>query len=132
LAASCASRSDEHTEWFEATFEAPAAGRRFAIDVLEHSRHTSHTVCDAVQLVVSELATNAVIHARTAFSISVRCQPSAIRLAVRDRSQVPPMLRAARPDQASGRGLGLVAAVAVDWGVDPAPDGKTVWAQLSA
>jgi hypothetical protein len=41
-----------------------------------------------------------------------------------------PQPRRAKPLESSGRGLGLIEAIAVIWGVDVLPDGKVVWAQL--
>jgi hypothetical protein len=79
---------------------------------------------------VTELATNAVIHARSPFSVTTRAAESGVRVAVRDASQIKPTVRDHDPISFSGRGLRLVAALAVDWGVDVAADGKTVWAEL--
>lgn len=94
------------------------------------------TGCDAsdpVALLVSELSTNAVLHARTEFTVSVRCEDDAtIRVEVTDGVYGAPTLRKAAmtPD---GRGLQIVSGLAQRWGIDQRPDGaKTVWFELSA
>jgi anti-sigma regulatory factor (Ser/Thr protein kinase) len=82
------------------------------------------------KLLVSELATNAVIHAGAPFAVSVRADGSTVRISIRDWSTMRPRLRDAGPAALSGRGLRLVDALADGWGVDADPDGKTVWAEL--
>jgi len=115
---------------FHAGPDAPRAARRFVMSMLERSPYGQRAPFADVQLVVSELATNAVIHAGSPFSVSVRCDDEAIRISVQDWSRTPPQLRGAGAVGRSGRGLHLVGAVAREWGVEPAPDGKTVWAEL--
>ena len=82
------------------------------------------------QLVVTELASNAVVHARSPFSVAARAEPFGVRISVHDASPVTPTVREHDPLALSGRGLRLVAAIAADWGVDTTPDGKVVWAEL--
>ncbi len=84
---------------------------------------------DAVRLVVSELATNAVIHAATPFTVSLSHSDHSLRLEVRDQvlghvdSRTPPS-----PTSTGGRGLQVVAASSSSWGVRAEGDGKSVWA----
>lgn len=87
---------------------------------------------DDAQLVVTELATNAIVHARSPFTVVAEARDSRVRLSVQDVSSITPTLRDPAPMGPSGRGLHLVAAVAVDWGVELTPDGKTVWAELGS
>jgi len=81
-------------------------------------------------LVVTELATNAVLHAGSAFSVSLTLSGDVIRISVGD--SVPPgqpgrdQWLAAVP----GHGLGVVAAMAVRWGFEKLDCGKAVWAEL--
>jgi anti-sigma regulatory factor (Ser/Thr protein kinase) len=120
----------EATARFPADVDGPLAARRFVTSVLGRRPYQGLVASDEAQLVVSELATNAVIHAGTPFSVSVACHGSTIRISVRDGNESPPAIRHAGPEARSGRGLRLVAAVAHDWGVDADPAGKTVWADL--
>ncbi|MFW6690372.1 ATP-binding protein [Streptomyces sp. MAR4 CNX-425] len=86
----------------------------------------------AACLVISELVTNAVRHARLAAVIVrvSRVGPRRVRVAVVDLSRTPPTLIDADVDDESGRGLATVAAVSTAWGVDTLPWGKRVWADL--
>ncbi len=83
------------------------------------------------QLVASELVSNAVLHARTVFELSVRVRDGALCLAVRDSAHSSPRRRAALAEPAEhGRGLLLVQALTTRWGRSVLPDGKIVWACL--
>lgn len=115
---------------FRASPDAPFAARRFVGGLLACRPFAGRVDPDDVQLVVSELATNAVIHAGTAFSVSISASDSAVRISVQDRSSMGPVMRDGSPGALSGRGLRLVAAVSDEWGVDYSLDGKTVWAEL--
>ncbi|MEU5137945.1 ATP-binding protein [Streptomyces californicus] len=91
-------------------------------------------VQDAAELVVSELVTNAVLHAhsdRVRVSVT-RIGAEQVRVAVADLSKDRPAARAAGDEQETGRGLGIVDALSGGrWGVDALPYGKRVWATLS-
>lgn len=82
-----------------------------------------------VQL-VSELATNAVIHARTEFVIEVSRHADVLRVCVQDTSQVPPGLRRYAEDSTTGRGLRLVESMSSNWGVSTASLGKVIWFEI--
>lgn len=87
------------------------------------------TAADAVTLVVSELATNAVLHAATPFTVSLSRRDASLRLEVRDRSarQVHSPTPQS-PASTGGRGLQVVDACSTTWGVREEIDGKSVWA----
>lgn len=89
---------------------------------------------DAATLVVSELVTNAVQHARGDAVRLVITRPGAtfVRLAVVDTSKLQPVRREAGEAEEGGRGLALVGLLAARWGADPLPWGKRVWAELEA
>lgn len=88
-------------------------------------------VADALRLAVSELATNAVIHARTPFTLRiVRRGSGTVRVSVTDGSVAVPVRQERRPDAAGGRGISIVEDLASEWGVEPHPGGKTVWFEL--
>jgi hypothetical protein len=83
-------------------------------------------------LVISELVTNAMIHAGTDIDVTVAEHRRSVRVAVRDHSHVLPVERHGRSDE-HGRGLGIVAELASAWGVLPHFDGgKVVWAVFDA
>lgn len=79
------------------------------------------------ELVVSELVTNAVVHARTDIVLRVVETEDGTRVDVADGSTVVPGLRLARPDASRGHGLTLVEHFARRWGVERTPTGKIVW-----
>ncbi|MCC9742099.1 ATP-binding protein [Streptomyces sp. MNU89] len=82
--------------------------------------------------IVSELVANAVQHARRD-SIRVvveRPETARVRIGVVDFSKAPPVHKASGPEDEGGRGLALVSALAEDWGTEPLPWGKQVWAEL--
>jgi anti-sigma regulatory factor (Ser/Thr protein kinase) len=89
------------------------AARRYATGLLRGSpvRHLQ----DDVRTVISELATNAVLHARTPFTVSVQVEGPRVRVAVTDTSPVRPRLpRRGALSDTTGRGLRIVAELSAD------------------
>ncbi len=124
-------RALELSAHFEPELAAPGDARRLAGEALsEWGGHPE--LLDDVLLVVSELASNAVRHAGTPFSVTVRCDAEGLAIVVEDSSLERPVLRHPGPHALFGRGLHLIGALATDWGVEPTRDGKAVWARLSA
>ncbi len=109
--------------------------RRRVSSALE-ARHLE-AVSVTVAQVVSELATNAVLHARTPFEVRVHVLDGYVRIEVHDRTGRRPVRRYFSDQATSGRGLRLVEELCHAWGVDPDPDGdgdgdgKTVWAEVA-
>jgi hypothetical protein len=120
----------ELTASFPAERESPGRARRLVASELRRGGHDEQLV-DEAMLVLSELASNAVIHARSPFTISVRSDDSLLRIAVRDRCAVPVT---ANGEQGllvrAPHGLAVIQALSTQWGVDETPDGKIVWAEL--
>jgi anti-sigma regulatory factor (Ser/Thr protein kinase) len=83
------------------------------------------------EIIASELATNAVKHARSPFRVSMTRSRASIVLAVRDASFRQPQPRARHTDDDGGRGLALVSELSNKWGTNQELDGKTVWAELA-
>jgi anti-sigma regulatory factor (Ser/Thr protein kinase) len=82
-------------------------------------------------LVVSELATNAVIHAQSAFVVVVRQGDDGLGVAVADDNADEPSPRSPSPTREGGRGLRIVQQLTRLWGVLRVPgDGKVVWAKF--
>ncbi|MFI2431577.1 ATP-binding protein [Streptomyces sp. NPDC018693] len=82
-------------------------------------------------LIVSELATNAVQHARSRhMHVTVsRPTPEWVRVSVTDKSRTMPDPRAASDGDTGGRGLAVVDSLSDRWGTDRLPWGKRVWAE---
>lgn len=83
------------------------------------------------KLLVSEVVTNGLRHARTEMALKVLRTAGGVRVEVRDGSREPCVRRRAHPGSIDGRGLELVAAVADDWGQRRRGAGKVVWFELS-
>jgi anti-sigma regulatory factor (Ser/Thr protein kinase) len=113
--------------------ESPSRSRAFVREVLVDWGLLA--IVDDALLLVSELASNAVLHARSGLVVSVTRSPDGrlVRVTVRDdECDVEPTLRNPGPGEASGRGLGIVQTVATCWGVVRDRDGKSVWFELLA
>ena len=113
---------------FEPKVQHVADARRFATDVLRaEGRGTGD-----VPLLVSELATNAVLHARSDFTVQVDFDGERARVEVLDRNPRLPAVAAVTSEAYSGRGLMLVQSLSSAWGVETHPgDGKTIWFEVS-
>jgi len=88
--------------------------------------------CEDATLVASELVTNAILHARSAMALRLVHEPHRLRVEVEDEDSRRPVIPAPDGDATGGRGLGLVSALAREWGVDATRCGKVVWAELDA
>jgi hypothetical protein len=102
--------------------------RRFTIDTLTGWHRDDIAITAA--LLVTELVTNAVLHARTAVHLRLERRDESIRVEVRDGSSARPAIRHHSLESTTGRGLALVARLARSWGVDVAGAGKTVWVDI--
>jgi anti-sigma regulatory factor (Ser/Thr protein kinase) len=87
-------------------------------------------VIDDALLLISELATNAVIHADSDFEVVVESGPEWIWIGVADRSTEPVAVSRPQADSADGRGLRIVESVAPRWGCESRQGGKVVWFAL--
>lgn len=106
--------------------------RRFVdrlLERVERQLQTTSLRASAV-LLTSELATNAVVHARTWFEVSIRTSERHVRIEVADTNEVVPQMAEMTDGAANGRGLRIVDGIASSWGVEPGHPGKTVWFEL--
>ncbi|GGX25523.1 ATP-binding protein [Streptomyces lomondensis] len=88
-----------------------------------------------VLLVVSELVTNACLHAEGPDQLRITCDNKVIRIEVSDRGTGQPAPRTPhRAGRPGGHGMFIVQRLCLDWGVvrSPGVAGKTVWAELGA
>ena len=121
-AAGSASRS------FPPAADQPRAARNFVQSRL--GQWGAEDLAEDAALVVTELATNAVVHAQSEFCVVVSATPAWVRISVGDSSPASPSRKGFVTASSSGRGLGLVSAVAARWGTARAGPGKVVWAEL--
>jgi DNA-binding NarL/FixJ family response regulator len=85
---------------------------------------------DSVLLLVSELVTNAVVHAHTDVEVVLRLRPDRLRVEVVDSASDYVHRRDATSDEQSGRGMALTEALASAWGIDALVAGKCVWFEV--
>ncbi|HWE67151.1 MAG TPA: ATP-binding protein [Acidimicrobiales bacterium] len=81
-------------------------------------------------LLISEVVTNALLHAHGPVTVEVQQKGGAYRIVVGDRSRTPPTEKGYRVDDATGRGLQLLDLLAAAWGWDRTATGKIVWFDL--
>ncbi|MGW7648275.1 SpoIIE family protein phosphatase [Streptomyces bobili] len=89
---------------------------------------------DDAQLMLSEIVTNALVHADSDVDLRIRRYPDFLRVEVRDSDPHPAInVGTLGEDHAeSGRGIMIVSALASQWGNSPSGRGKTVWFELPA
>ena len=121
--------------------QAVPAVRRFVTAVLQ-SWDEEHPLSRAGQndaegiiadtlLACSEMATNAVLHARSPFLLSLNRSANGVLIAVEDAAGGSARRQASPPTALGGRGLAIVQSVADRWGCEPLAHGKVVWAEVA-
>ena len=107
------------------------AARRFVRDVLK-SRQFDDGVVDVVELLTSEVVTNAIVHARSGPQLAVELRDDVVRVAVHDLSPDVPVRRLGRIDDVRGRGVIIIEELAAAWGVEEERNGgKRVWFEVA-
>ncbi|MFP5347517.1 MAG: ATP-binding protein [Actinomycetes bacterium] len=106
-----------------------ARARRAVRDLLEDGGRPD--LVERAVLLVSELVTNALLHAGTPFVVTARLGACGIRVEVVDGSPHLPSRRRYAATAGTGRGLMMLESMAADWGVSRRLDGKTVWFEVA-
>jgi anti-sigma regulatory factor (Ser/Thr protein kinase) len=114
---------------FERDPSAVRAARLFAAQTV--SSWDAGSIEEDLALVVSELCTNAIVHAHSDFALTVSSHNDSVRVDVRDQSSAMPTPADASSIAPSGRGLLLVQALADRWGAETDGAGKIVWAEIA-
>ena len=125
-----ASRDRQASLDLPAAPQSPGAARRFVRDQL--AAWSLAVDDDGVVLMVSELVTNAGLHARSPATVRLVDHGDCLRIEVTDASTVPVQVRPHQEGAETGRGLRIVDALAARWGVDPTAGGKTVWFEVTS
>lgn len=119
---------------FDGSLDQLAEARRFVRLVAD-----GHEMTFMAELVVCELATNAVLHTDSGgvsgrFVVEVEFGPESVNVAVDDMgaAQEPAAVVEAPEDAVSGRGLWMVELLSLKWGFEPTRVGRRVWAVLPA
>lgn len=112
---------------FDPTARAVGCARRYVVTWLGELGLGSWIA----ELLVSELATNAVEHARTPFRVRMCAEgDDVVRLEVEDSGPGQPEVQRGGAIQDRGRGLLIVERLALDWGVAYTGGAKQVWARI--
>jgi serine phosphatase RsbU (regulator of sigma subunit)/anti-sigma regulatory factor (Ser/Thr protein kinase) len=106
-----------------------AAGRRFTRQTLTAWQHTE--LADTASLLVSEILTNAVCHARQTIGLRLHHTAREIIAQITDDNPQLPQRILTAPAEEGGRGLTLVDALASTWGARLSGTGKIVWFTLA-
>jgi anti-sigma regulatory factor (Ser/Thr protein kinase) len=106
-----------------------AAGRQFVCDA---TADLPEEIREQIVLMVSELATNSLVHAATGFEIRIDRSDSRLRIEVTDVGGGQPALRSPGSREPHGRGLQIVKALSDRWGTSETSEqvGKTVWFEI--
>ncbi|MEU1393826.1 MULTISPECIES: ATP-binding protein [unclassified Nonomuraea] len=107
--------------------------RRFVRDVAT-DHEAAQAAVEIAQLLVSELATNALTHDSSTEPVRVVVvrEGRLLTVEVRDSCAALPRMGQADPLACRGRGLAIVHRLSYDWGWNPVPPGKAVWFQVVA
>ena len=87
---------------------------------------------ETAELLISEVVTNALVHAGTPIDVAFSVTAGGLRVDVGDGSPHLPLRRSYGATAGTGRGLMLLEKMVDDWGVVPSRHGKTVWFSLVA
>jgi anti-sigma regulatory factor (Ser/Thr protein kinase) len=88
------------------------------------------SIVGTVELLVSELVTNAIVHAASAPRVEADLGRERIRVDVYDGDPTPPRVRVPDAEQPGGRGMHLLDGLASRWGTEPSGAGKVVWFEV--
>jgi len=87
---------------------------------------------ETAELLVTEVVTNALLHAGTPIDVALSIEPGGLRVEIGDGSPHFPSRRSYALTAGTGRGLMVLERMVDDWGVLPNPPGKTVWFHLTS
>ena len=105
--------------------------RRFVLTALAETGVAG--LSDTAMLLVSELVSNAVLHAGTPIEVDLEIDDGSMRLEVHDGSDQMPVRKNYSTLSGTGRGLRMVERMATAWGADAEADGgKVVWCRIDA
>ncbi len=108
--------------------ESPRRARRFVEEFLVEG--AMEDISDLAALLVSEVVTNAILHAHSEVTVRIDREGRGVHIEVADASPVPPTRRAVSDESATGRGMILVEELSDAWGLERSGVGKVVWFDL--
>lgn len=116
---------DEARTELDPDLVSPRHAREFVTRTLAEWECTDATAI--IDLLVSEIVANAVLHARTTAELSVQLLPNRVRVAVTDLDPAQPKRRPDDPLTSTGRGIALIEKLSLAWGIERTPEGKRIW-----
>jgi anti-sigma regulatory factor (Ser/Thr protein kinase) len=119
-------RSERDCRLFAGVQASVTSARRFVVEALGQ---IPKPLLEAIELMVSELASNCVLHTSAEFEVCIVSAERTVRVEVTDTGRGLPVLRQPVTADLRGRGLVIVKELADEWGVVPqaGETGKTVW-----
>jgi anti-sigma regulatory factor (Ser/Thr protein kinase) len=116
-------------ERFGPSKESISAARRFVTRIISDAPVEAR---ESVAVMVSELSTNALVHAASGFDVVVDRSGETVLVAVTDWGGGAPELRSPKSTEPHGRGLRIVEALSDEWGIVSTSGGvkKTIWFRL--
>lgn len=112
-----------------ASAASPSVARRFVAAGLRRWG-VDESIVETATLLISEVVTNAVVHAASEVRVALQRRGSSVRIEVSDRGEGVPMLVPPDLERLDGRGLAIVDRLATAWGSTPRSAGKAVWFDL--
>jgi GAF domain-containing protein/anti-sigma regulatory factor (Ser/Thr protein kinase) len=109
--------------------DAVRTARRFTVATLKDRGWTD--VVDDAAMVVTELITNALLYGGAPVVLRLMPVRGGVRVEVQDHGEQLPMRLVSTAESMTGRGLAVVGKLSNRWGIDPLPEGKVVWCELS-
>ncbi|MGO1316902.1 MAG: ATP-binding protein [Cellulomonadaceae bacterium] len=123
----------QHALMIEPELTAIAPARRWAAERLRASGVTGHTL-DVLVLLVSEVVTNAIVHARPPVTLHLSLSSGTVRVEVGDFAREVPVVKRPSPSADGGRGVALIDTLASRWGTTLQPESgalKSVWFEIA-
>lgn len=120
--------SDERREQLAAEPTSARKARRLVLEAL--AEWDLDSLADDASLLVSEVVTNSLLHARSPIHVRVIRSDPGVRIEVHDGSPRLPSVRTYDGEAVTGRGLEIVGCTASNWGAEQSNDGKVVWFEL--
>lgn len=108
--------------------ESVPVARRFATDLLAGT--VGSDALEAIQLMVSELATNCIRHTDSGFDLTIVRGSDRVRVEATDQGSGEPRKQSPKPTDPTGRGLQIIDMLSTEWGYEQGREVKTVWFTL--